>query len=79
MTRNYWFGARVLDKNSYSLLGCTVASGFHFDDFELADRTNLLKEFPYHKELITGLTLSYSTLHFPTKIPKHSYMDYLQA
>lgn len=51
-----WFGAEVLDKNSYSLCGCTVAPGFHFEDFELADRDSLIKEFPQHSRLIETLT-----------------------
>lgn len=54
--RNHWFGARVVDAKSYSLLGCTVAPGFHFDDFELADRSKLTEEFPVHKEIIRELT-----------------------
>ena len=54
--RNYWFGARVLDRNSFALVGCTVAPGFHFDDFELADRKELLKQFPGHETIIEELT-----------------------
>lgn len=54
--RNHWFGGRVLDKNSYALLGCTVAPGFHFDDFELGNREKLITEFPQHKAIITELT-----------------------
>ena len=55
--RNHWFGARVVDKTSYSLLGCTVAPGFHFNDFELADRTKLTQEFPEQVKIIRELTL----------------------
>jgi len=36
--RNNWFGGKVVDKNSFSLLGCTIAPGFHFDDFELGEK-----------------------------------------
>ncbi len=54
--RNHWFGARVLDRNGFALLGCTVAPGFHFDDFELADREELLEQFPAHSEIIRELT-----------------------
>lgn len=56
--KNHWFGARVMNKSSYALLGCTVAPGFHFDDFELAERSNLLQQFPEHYEIITDLTFS---------------------
>ena len=54
--RNHWFGARVLDRNGFALLGCTVAPGFHFDDFELGNRKELLKQFPAHSEIIKELT-----------------------
>ena len=54
--RNHWFGARILAPDSFALLGCTVAPGFHFDDFELADRSKLLEQFPEHGEIIKGLT-----------------------
>lgn len=56
--RNQWFGGRVIDKNSYSLLGCTVAPGFDFDDFELAERRQLTSDFPQHARTIEALTRS---------------------
>ncbi len=51
-----WFGVTVIDDNGYALLGCTVAPGFNFNDFELGDRTILIAEFPQHSEIITSLT-----------------------
>ncbi|MCB0723038.1 MAG: cupin domain-containing protein [Ignavibacteriae bacterium] len=51
-----WFGAEVNNKDSYSLVGCTVAPGFHFEDFELAERDTLQKEFPDHIDIIQRLT-----------------------
>lgn len=51
-----WFGARVAKSDSYALLGCTVAPGFDFEDFELPARTELLVLFPQHRELIEALT-----------------------
>jgi len=56
ISRNRLFGARVTDKNSFALLGCTVAPGFHFNDFELAERSTLLEQFPEHREIIKALT-----------------------
>ena len=50
-----WFGATVKDQNSYSLVGCTVAPGFDFEDFELAKKEELLKLFPQHSEIISKL------------------------
>ncbi len=51
-----WFGAKVNKPDSFCLAGCTVAPGFHFDDFELGNRDELLKLFPMHKKLIDELT-----------------------
>jgi predicted cupin superfamily sugar epimerase len=53
---NCWFGAKVNEIDSYTLAGCTVAPGFDFQDFELADRSTLLKEFPSYKSVIEMLT-----------------------
>jgi predicted cupin superfamily sugar epimerase len=51
-----WFASRPLDKNSFSLVGCTVSPGFDFADFEMAKRDNLVAEYPQHKDLIIELT-----------------------
>ena len=51
-----WFAARVVDLDSFTLLGCTVAPGFDFNDFTLANRNELIALFPQHSELITYLT-----------------------
>jgi predicted cupin superfamily sugar epimerase len=50
-----WFGAKVKDENSYALVGCTVAPGFDFQDFEMGDKKELLKLFPQHSEVIEKL------------------------
>lgn len=41
-----WFGARVQAGTGFALVSCTVAPGFDFADFELADRAQLTQEFP---------------------------------
>jgi hypothetical protein len=51
-----WYGAVVADRHAWALLGGTVAPGFDFADFELADRAALLAEFPRHREAILRLT-----------------------
>lgn len=51
-----WFASSVKDTNSYSLVGCTVSPGFDFNDFELAEREALIKEYPDHKKVITQYT-----------------------
>jgi uncharacterized protein len=50
---NCWFGAKVESSGSYALCGCTVSPGFDFQDFEMANRNDLLKKYPeYEKEII---------------------------
>ncbi|MCK6612335.1 MAG: cupin domain-containing protein [Bacteroidia bacterium] len=51
-----WFGSRCEVENGFSLVGCTVAPGFDFADFELANRENLTRQFPVHKKIIQELT-----------------------
>lgn len=51
-----WFGGTVDDSESFSLVGCVVAPGFDFDDFELARREELTRLFPQHKRIIEILT-----------------------
>ncbi len=51
-----WFGAKVNAADSFCLVGCTVAPGFQFDDFELASRDKLSAEFPQHKAIREKLT-----------------------
>ena len=51
-----WYGAAVDDPSSYALVGGTVAPGFDFADFELADRRVLLEQFPQHRPTILRLT-----------------------
>jgi hypothetical protein len=38
------------------LVGCTVAPGFDFADFELANRDTLSAQYPEHAELIKQFT-----------------------
>lgn len=52
----HWFGSRVIQGGDFSLVGCTVSPGFDFNDFEMADRTNLTELFPEYKNLIAELT-----------------------
>jgi predicted cupin superfamily sugar epimerase len=53
---NSWFAAELLDKTSFALIGCTVAPGFDFNDFELGKRDELIDMFPQFRELIFKLT-----------------------
>lgn len=51
-----WFGSKPAEGIDFSFVGCTVAPGFDFADFEMADRTSLLNAFPEHKAVIEMLT-----------------------
>jgi predicted cupin superfamily sugar epimerase len=52
----HWFGATLAEAGRFALVGCTVAPGFDFADFELADRAALLAEYPAHQDWIRRLT-----------------------
>lgn len=53
-----WFASSVEETEGFALVGCTVAPGFDFADFELAGREELSKAFPQHAGLISLLTRS---------------------
>lgn len=50
-----WFGADAAG-NEAALVGCAVAPGFDFADFELADRQQLLVQYPQFEDLIIRFT-----------------------
>lgn len=56
ISKNHWFAAEAIDKNSFSLVGCTVAPGFDFNDFELGKKKDLINKYPEHKEIIKKFT-----------------------
>jgi predicted cupin superfamily sugar epimerase len=51
-----WFGAHLAGAAGYALVGCDVAPGFEYGDFEIAARAELLGAFPQHASLIERLT-----------------------
>jgi predicted cupin superfamily sugar epimerase len=53
-----WFASRPCAGSSYTLTGCTVAPGFDFEDFVMAERAELQALFPQHSALIQELTRS---------------------
>ncbi|MEI8111573.1 MAG: cupin domain-containing protein [Chitinophagia bacterium] len=52
----YWFASETQPGGSFSLVGCTVAPGFDFADFELASRDSLIAKSPDQASLINKLT-----------------------
>lgn len=53
-----WFGSEPAPGSAYSLVGCTVAPGFDFADFELATAAQLLAGYPQHEVLIRRMCRS---------------------
>jgi predicted cupin superfamily sugar epimerase len=51
-----WFAAEPAITTDFALAGCTVAPGFDFRDFEMADRQVLLSAFPLHSNIIGRLS-----------------------
>ncbi len=47
-----WFGSKPAVGTAYSLVGCTVAPGFDFADFELAEGEAILAQFPQHRAVV---------------------------
>lgn len=50
--KNTIFGSSVMDKDTFTLVGCMVSPGFEFSDFELFTQQELLSKYPQHKEVI---------------------------
>jgi predicted cupin superfamily sugar epimerase len=51
-----WIGSKITAKNSWSLMGVTIAPAYNPKDYTLGDRETLIKQYPEQKELITLLT-----------------------
>jgi hypothetical protein len=51
-----WFGSELVEGGSYALVGCTVAPGFDFEDFEMGKRLELMRAYPEHRRVIERLT-----------------------
>lgn len=50
-----WFASEPAPGTEFSFVGCTVAPGFDFADFELAEAENLLRVYPQHSNLLAKL------------------------
>ncbi len=51
-----WQGSRLVAGGRFALLGCTVAPGFAYADFELADPQALREVYPDFTSIIDALT-----------------------
>lgn len=54
--RGVWQGSRLEPGGAFALLGCTVAPGFDYADYEHGRRSELLHQFPQAAALIRELT-----------------------
>jgi hypothetical protein len=52
----HWFASECIGEHGFALCGCTVVPAFHFDDFEMAKRNDLVQQFPKHAAIIECLT-----------------------
>ena len=52
----HWFGSCLESADMYALVGCTVSPGFDFAEFEIAQRADLLAQYPQHRDVILKLT-----------------------
>ncbi|MGG9964208.1 cupin domain-containing protein [Ferruginibacter sp. SUN106] len=52
---NCWFASLPAPESRFSFVGCTVAPGFDFADFELADANALVKMYPAQAGIIQEL------------------------
>lgn len=52
---NCWFASRPAPHSSFCFVGCTVAPGFDFRDFELANAQELSNVYPRHQNIIREL------------------------
>ena len=52
---NCWFASRPAPGSIFCFVGCTVAPGFDFTDFELAKASSLTALFPQQKAIIEEL------------------------
>lgn len=50
-----WFASRPAPGSQYCFVGCTVAPGFDFADFEMANGEQLIIEYPLHSTMIREL------------------------
>jgi len=50
-----WFASEPAPESAFALVGCTVAPGFDFNDFEMATKKDLVGKFPQHQSLIQRL------------------------
>ena len=51
-----WFASHMADWKGFAVVGCTVAPGFDFADFEMGKREALVERYPEYRKVIERLT-----------------------
>jgi uncharacterized protein len=54
--KGIWQASKLMAGGRWALMGTTVAPGFEFEDFELADRNQMLKQFPQLSQYVLNYT-----------------------
>jgi len=54
--RGVWQGSHLVGGGTFALLGCTVAPGFDYADYEHGRRADLIRSHPQFREKIVALT-----------------------
>jgi len=54
--RGTWQGSFLNEGGEFALLGCTVAPGFEYEDYEAGSREALVERYPEAREMIVRLT-----------------------
>lgn len=52
-----WFAAQIQSKTGFSLVSCIVAPGFEFEDFILADKQEMLRQYPKYLGIINEMCI----------------------
>jgi predicted cupin superfamily sugar epimerase len=52
----HWFGSRPAMGSDFSLVGCTVAPGFDFIDFEMPSNEWFSNAFPQHLDVVKAMS-----------------------
>ena len=50
-----WFASEIPSKEGFALVSCAVAPGFEFSEFEMADRQELIDQYPKHADILDRL------------------------
>ncbi|HEY9682250.1 MAG TPA: cupin domain-containing protein [Drouetiella sp.] len=61
--RGVWQASILAPGGNLALMGCTVAPGFDFDDYEHGEKHSLCDMYPAHRSVIEKLTRTESDVH----------------